>query len=67
MSRNLEPITVATLQMAAGLTIRQHQPGGNTWNPGTCWQCTPTGCPQLAWAHEVRDGGAAAYPVPARS
>ena len=64
MSRNLEPITPATLRLAADLTIRQHEPGGNVWNPGTCWQCTPSGCPQLDWAREVRSGGDAAYPVP---
>ena len=61
MSRNDEPITKDTIRTAAELTWRQHQPGGNTWAPGTCRQCTPEGCRQLAWAVAVRGQG---QPVP---
>ncbi|WP_326559690.1 hypothetical protein [Micromonospora sp. NBC_01796] len=54
MSRNLEPINPEVIRTSADLTWQQHQPGGNTWRPGTCRQCTPTGCPQLSWAIAVR-------------
>ncbi|MGW4462135.1 hypothetical protein [Micromonospora sp. NPDC004704] len=54
MTRNLEPINPEVIRTSADLTWQQHQPGGNTWQPGTCRQCTPTGCPQLSWAIAVR-------------
>ncbi|MFK3981791.1 hypothetical protein ACI2K4_15615 [Micromonospora sp. NPDC050397] len=62
MSRNDEGTDPATLRIAADLTWRQHQPGGNAWRPGTCYQCTPHGCAQLAWAVGIRAGRDAAYP-----
>ncbi|MFK3980934.1 hypothetical protein ACI2K4_11215 [Micromonospora sp. NPDC050397] len=64
MSRNDEGTDPATLRGAADLTWRQHQPGGNAWRPGTCYQCTPDGCAQLAWAVEIRAGRGA---VPAEA
>jgi hypothetical protein len=54
VSRNDEPVTVGAIWEAADLIYRQHQPGGTTWAPGTCRQCTPDGCRQLKWAVEVR-------------
>jgi hypothetical protein len=39
------------LAVAAQLTIDQHQARpGRMYDPGTCRQCTPQGCPQLDWA-----------------
>ncbi|WP_329105950.1 hypothetical protein OG792_34080 [Micromonospora sp. NBC_01699] len=63
MSRNDEATDPATLFAAADRTWRQHQPGGNMWRPGTCYQCEPDGCAQLAWAVEIRSSRAAAYPM----
>ncbi|WP_326560656.1 hypothetical protein [Micromonospora sp. NBC_01796] len=51
-----EPLTAAAIRMAVDLTLRQHQPGPHPWQPGTCRQCTPDGCAQLAWAVQVRRG-----------
>ncbi|RKR91972.1 hypothetical protein BDK92_6403 [Micromonospora pisi] len=64
MSRNEERTDPAALRMAADLTWAQHQPGGNIYRPGTCWQCTPGGCAQLRWAEEVRAGRNTEYPEP---
>jgi hypothetical protein len=42
------------LAVAAQLTIDQHQNRpGRTYDPGTCRQCSPQGCPQLAWAERT--------------
>ncbi|MFI6762470.1 hypothetical protein ACIBF5_25385 [Micromonospora sp. NPDC050417] len=57
MSRSREPITAHTIRTSADLTWQQHQPGGNSWQPGICRQCTPNGCPQLDWATKVRASG----------
>ncbi|WP_329102867.1 hypothetical protein OG792_25110 [Micromonospora sp. NBC_01699] len=57
MSRNLEPINAGVIRTSADLTWQQHQPGSNPWQPGTCRQCTPDGCPQLTWATRVRASG----------
>lgn len=64
MSRMDEPLTRAAIWMSADMTRRQHQPGGNSWQPGTCRQCTPDGCPQLAWAVSVLDEPAAQESAP---
>ena len=61
MSRNDEPITPGVIRLAAEQTVRQHEPGGNIWRPGTCWHCTADGCAQLRWAVGVLDGGEPAY------
>jgi hypothetical protein len=46
--------TTAALATAAQLTIDQHQARpGRMYDPGTCTQCTPQGCPQLAWAERT--------------
>ncbi|MEV4625492.1 hypothetical protein AB0J90_04290 [Micromonospora sp. NPDC049523] len=60
MSRNQEPINAGVIRASADLTWQQHQPGGNSWQPGTCRQCTRDGCPQLTWATRVRASGLAA-------
>ncbi|MEV4629279.1 hypothetical protein AB0J90_23755 [Micromonospora sp. NPDC049523] len=65
MSRMDEPLTAAAIRMGADLTLRQHQPGRHPWQPGTCRQCTPDGCPQLAWAIKVRNPDAPAPVVAA--
>ncbi|MFJ6199822.1 hypothetical protein [Micromonospora sp. NPDC092111] len=55
------------LVMAAGLTVDQHRnnPGQTTYAPGVCRQCTPTGCPQLAWRRTLDEYRAARPARPA--
>jgi hypothetical protein len=45
------------LAVAAQLAIDQHQDRpGRMYDPGTCQQCTPQGCAQLAWAERTLAG-----------
>jgi hypothetical protein len=42
------------LAIAAQLTIDQHQTRPDQlYQPGTCQQCTPQGCPQRDWAERI--------------
>lgn len=55
MTSMYDEASPAVLVVVARLTVDQHRntPGQASYAPGTCRQCTPTGCLQLEWAQRT--------------